>query len=208
MNISDEYRVIKSEINKHAKHVKTNWFVVTGAPSSGKTTSLNLLKKSGYTINHDVSRAHIEGCIRNTGQSAKSIRLEEEQLQKEIFCLMIRNTFSLKTNEVILHDYSLPDNIPFLNLAKLPIPDEIQKSAVLFKFRGVFIFEPLETYFDGVRTETSEEQLILFQSILEFYSSLGYKPIIVPQDSVHNRHLFMMKKLSSITNMQEMIQHH
>jgi predicted ATPase len=40
---------------------KTNWYVITGAPCSGKTSVIRELEKRGYRVVHEVARAYIEG---------------------------------------------------------------------------------------------------------------------------------------------------
>lgn len=199
MNIVNEYNSIKNLVKNHSRYVETNWFVITGAPSSGKTTSLSLLENAGYKINPDISRLYIEKSMEN-GRTSVEVRIDEKQLQKAIFCLMVRNALSLNKDDIILHDYSLPDNIPFLSIANLPIPKEIFRSATMFRFRNVFIFEPVDLLLDGVRTETREEQWKLFELIKKCYADLGYKPIVVLKDTIENRHQFLLGRLPPIKN--------
>ena len=39
---------------------ETNWYVITGAPSSGKSSVIRELENLGYRVVHEVARAYIE----------------------------------------------------------------------------------------------------------------------------------------------------
>ena len=40
--------------------IETNWCVITGGPSSGKTTLINYLANQGYQIAPEVARSYIK----------------------------------------------------------------------------------------------------------------------------------------------------
>ena len=194
MNFKRDYFSLIDLLNKHPLNTETNWYVMTGPPSSGKSSSLKLLKKSGYKINPDISRIYL------TNQKKSGTPVEKESLysfkvQKTLFYLMTKNALSLDTNEKILHDYSLPDNIAFLKLGCMKVPEEVKRSAKIFRFRKVFIFEPLELIMDGIRKENKKDQIKLFELIKETYLELGYNPVIIRSDTLKNRDNFIMQNL-------------
>jgi predicted ATPase len=51
---------VGSRYGRHGDMSETNWYVITGAPSSGKTTLLKELEELGYRVIHEVARAFIE----------------------------------------------------------------------------------------------------------------------------------------------------
>src|SRR5579872_2819615 len=67
---------------KH-KMIKTNWCVLTGAPCSGKTTALNVLKDLGYRCIPEMARVYIEDEL-SKGHSLKEIRADERAFQKKV----------------------------------------------------------------------------------------------------------------------------
>ncbi|MDP1727024.1 MAG: ATP-binding protein [Bacteroidota bacterium] len=180
------YSDLLRELNQRVQFLHTNWFVITGPPSSGKTTLINELSNIGFRTNPDLSRIYLENRISKT-ITAKNLRSDEKQLQRDIFVYMMNNILNLNTKDVIFHDYSLPDNIPFLQLAKIDIPNEIIKSSKLFRFKKVFICEPLKLEKDGIRTETEKEIKVLYQLIYDCYKSLGYELVKLPVIGIKDR---------------------
>ncbi len=194
MGFKEDYFVLIDLLNRHNLNTKTNWSVMTGPPSSGKSSSLKLLKESGYKINPDISREYLTK-QKKSGNIVSKDSLYSLEMQKKLFFLMTKDALSLDIKENILHDYSLPDNIAFLRLGGLNVPDEILRSAKIFKFKEVFIFEPLKFVPDEIRTEDKDDQMRLFELIKESYLELGYKPIIVKRNSLEKRHDFILNSL-------------
>lgn len=191
MNIDKEYNYVCDLIRSAGEYIETNWVVVTGAPSSGKSTVIEILHNNGYLTNPDISRKYLEEESAK-GTSAADVRLNEGQLQKVLFILMVKNALSLNVDDEIFHDYSLPDNLPFLKLANIPIPREIIASSKMFRYKKVFFFEPLHIEQDEIRTETTEDQKKLSHMIKETYLNLGYAPISVPLMSAEERYRFIL----------------
>ncbi len=191
------YKELIEKLYDHPLWMDTNWFLATGAPSSGKSTSLRRLQKEGFKVNPDISRDYIVD-IKKRGISFEKDILYSVETQKILFYLMTHDAFQLNRSDMIIHDYSLPDNIAFLILGGLPVPEEVKRSAMSFRFRKVFLFEPLELVKDGVRTEDREDQARLFKLLQETYISIGYDPVLVKSDTIENRHRFLLKNLPEL----------
>ena len=61
----------------------TRWHVVTGGPSSGKTTTVNLLRGRGYTTTIEHARHYID-LQRITGRSTAEVRARQSEFQRAI----------------------------------------------------------------------------------------------------------------------------
>jgi len=190
----DKYKDLCKKLYKHPLWLDTNWFLSTGAPSSGKSTSLRYLMTDGYNINPDISREYIVN-IKKRGIPFEKEVLYSEQIQRILFYIMTADALELDPEQMIIHDYSLPDNIAFLKLSGLSISDEVKRSAMIFRFKKVFIFEPLDFVQDGVRTEDREDQEKLFQLLCETYVSIGYDPVVIKSGTIKNRHKLLLKML-------------
>ena len=59
-----------------------NWYVITGAPSSGKTTIVKLLKSKGYIVLYEAARIYIDQELKK-GKTIQKIRKDEGKFQKE-----------------------------------------------------------------------------------------------------------------------------
>lgn len=183
-----------SEFLQSEEIIQTNWIVVTGAPCSGKTTTLKYLSEKGYIINPDISREYIASCIEK-GIDNYDIRKDEVKLQEEIFKLMIENAMSLDPKKTIFLDYALPDNIAFHNVSNIKISNEIIQSANKFRYKTVFIFEPLEIIEDDVRIEDSDYQLSIDKELKMIYRSLNYEYFIIPKLPIGERANMILKQI-------------
>ncbi|MBW1726234.1 MAG: AAA family ATPase [Deltaproteobacteria bacterium] len=50
---------------------RTNWYVTTGAPCSGKTAVISALEQLGYPVVHEVARAYIDEELKKGKSIAK-----------------------------------------------------------------------------------------------------------------------------------------
>jgi predicted ATPase len=164
----------------------TNWYVITGPPCSGKTTLIKSLADAGFLTNPDISRRIIENLLA-TGQTLPEIYEKAELLQQNILIEMLANADTLNPSDLIFHDYSFPDNLPYLQLLGLEIKPEFQKAASLYKYKAIFICKPLDLESDGVRIESHKHQLFLYGAILACYQNLGYTVYDLPVVSVKER---------------------
>ncbi len=176
----------------------TNWIVITGAPSSGKTTLIRSLENEGFLSNLDISRALIEQGLRR-GLTIDEIFHNESGFQENVLIEMINNALSLPPEEIIFHDYSMPDNIPFLRLLGLPVTEEYVTAARLFKYKMVFKCTPLPLEQDGIRREDISDQMRLDQDITRVYTDLGYQVIDLPPVPVFVRKQIILGHLTQPT---------
>ena len=59
---------------------QTNWYVITGGPGSGKTTTVNLLRARGYNTTIEHARHYID-TQRVTGRTVDEIRKNQIEFQ-------------------------------------------------------------------------------------------------------------------------------
>lgn len=61
----------------------TNWYVITGGPSSGKTTTVNLLRDRGYTTTIEHARHYLD-LQRIAGRTVEEVRAKQRQFQRGV----------------------------------------------------------------------------------------------------------------------------
>ena len=74
---------------KHSN--ETNWYVITGGPSTGKTTTIDLLQKQGYLTTIEHARHYID-TMHNEGNSVevpKFIPESEAEKQMEQYAIKL-----------------------------------------------------------------------------------------------------------------------
>lgn len=188
-------REISDFLQKHDA-LPTRWCVVTGAPSSGKTSIIQELASKGFKTNHDISRQYLESLICK-GISKQDARRSEEDLQRMLFLLMVKNEMDLPTDELIFLDYALPDNIAFQHMANISLREDVLKSSTVFRYWQVFIMEPLPFESDHVRTENTEYQTEITERLELVYKDLGYDCIRVPAINIHKRIEYILDRLKT-----------
>lgn len=75
--------------------IQTNWYVITGAPSSGKTTLINELAAGGYSIAPEIAREHIEILLANN-HTLEDIQQDTQPLQRGILAGALKRERNLK----------------------------------------------------------------------------------------------------------------
>lgn len=175
---------------------KTNWCVITGAPSSGKTSVIEELAHRGYAIQNEVARELIEECLKK-GHSLQQVRGNghaARDLQRRILELKLAREMALDTKTLVFTDRGQPDSITYFRLAGLDTL-EAEAASRLFQYRAVFIFDRLPIVQDNVRTEDEEQARKIDQMIEEDYKNAGYAPVRVPVMPVAARADFILKHL-------------
>ncbi|UCD80732.1 MAG: ATP-binding protein [Desulfobacterales bacterium] len=172
---------------------QTNWYVITGAPCSGKTAVINELERRGYRVVHETARAYIDRRL-NEGLQLEAIKADERQFEGCILEEKLRIESSLPPNETIFFDRGIPDSIAYFKLAGLDAAEPLSKSN-LSRYRMIFFFERLEFLKDRVRSENEKTADRLNSLIQESYRLLEYEIIPVPAFSIEQRVEFILKLL-------------
>lgn len=173
----------------------TNWCVITGAPSSGKTSVIDELSKRGYPIQTEVARELIEECLRH-GMTLAEIRGAEyvQELQRKILRFKLAREAALDEKKLVFADRGTPDSIVYFKLAGIDAKQAIEASH-LYHYRAVFMLDRLPLVKDGVRSESDAQAEKIGDQIESAYRALGYELIPVPVLPVPERVDFILQKL-------------
>jgi len=172
---------------------KTEWIVITGAPSSGKTSVLMDLAERGYHVEHEVARNYITDLL-TKGKKLEDIRGNEGILQRDILNLKVGREKILHPRDRIFIDRGVPDSISYYRIAGLD-PVEARHECGHFSYKAVFIFDRLPLVQDGVRSETEAVANQLDKMLEDDYLALGYQPVRVPVLPISKRADFILKHL-------------
>ena len=172
---------------------RTNWYVITGAPCSGKTAVISGLEQKGYQVVHEVARAYIDEQLQK-GQSISQIKADILSFESHILYKKIEIEQSLTENTIIFLDRAVPDSIAYYMLEGLNPDDPIHKSK-LIRYKKIFLFERLGFEKDDVRSEDEKIAAQLNHLLQKSYDMLGYDIIHVPLMSVEKRIDFILKNI-------------
>lgn len=172
---------------------KSNWYVITGAPSSGKTTVLEQIEKLGYCVMPEAARTLIDGDLKR-GRTLSEIRANESEFQLRVTELKRQIEKELPCYETIFLDRAMPDSIAYYQLCGLNWQG-LRSNCLRGFYQKVFLMEPLEFRADYARVESMESAMRLNELLRSAYENLGYKVVTVPTASVEDRTRFILNHM-------------
>jgi predicted ATPase len=158
---------------------RDNWFVITGPPCSGKSTTVELLAQRGFRVRSEIARAYANEEILK-GRKIQEIRSEMRTFQCEVLRRALASEEALPRDEVIYFDRGVPDSLAYFLFYGIP-PEPYMKCISSSKYRKVFYLDPLDEYMaDYARIESSSERDQLARLLWKAYSDLEFRIERVP----------------------------
>ena len=170
--------------------MQTNWCVISGPPSSGKTSIINRLHQEGFATVPDPAR--------EIAKKKPSIKKESREFQKQVWNLSLKNHGNLNRKKLVFFDYGLPDNIVFQELNSHSLND-CETSCWSYRYSYVFILKPIHFSHDGFRDDHASLQTRIEDRILTKYKYFDYCPIILSSDKSLIERLSIIKKTCGIS---------
>jgi predicted ATPase len=174
--------------------VQTNWHVITGAPSCGKTTLINLLADNGYRTVPESARQYMESEIA-TGRTIEEIRENRVALQPVFKDLQLGIESGLRAVDFAFLDGAVPGCLAWFRLFGLD-PNEMLLECFYHRYASVFVLDRLPLHLDGLRFEDVDFTGYLDEWIARDYSALGYQVVRVPVLPPAARLRFVLERLS------------
>jgi predicted ATPase len=174
---------------------ETNWYVVTGAPSSGKTTLVRELERLGYRVVHEVARGYIEAQM-DQGRTLEEVRGDKRSFETHILNAKVAIEEKLPKDEVIIFDRAIPDSIAYFEAAGLDKAEPVEKSP-RNRYRKVFLLDRLPYKTDHARIEDKKTAMQLDEGLEQSYKMLGYNVLRIPVMSVQERLNLVLKEINN-----------
>lgn len=158
-----------------------NWYVLTGAPYSGKTTMLKLLEQKGYQTVPELARVHIDEQLAK-GITLEELRKDELAFQKNILQFKIDYEKTLDPNKTIFFDRGIPDSQAYYELCGLDNDEFLNQAVTDSAYKKVFLCDYIafDHKKDYARTETPQEQKKLHELLKKTYQKFDAPLIKVP----------------------------
>lgn len=178
-----------------ANSLNTDWVVITGPPSSGKTTLLELLAAEGELTSGDSTRQLISNVVAS-GRDAEEFRFADD-FQPKVLEAMFAAERRLNASDRVFLEYGLPCNIAFHRTESLELTPGLAEAALAHRYVAVFILDPVGWENDAERVEDEQYQKTVHQHMFDVYRERNYEPIAVPALGPAERLAFVRSKLSN-----------
>jgi predicted ATPase len=169
--------------------------VITGGPSSGKTTILNELAKLGYIVYPEAARILIDKEMAK-GKTIKEIRKNEVEFQKKVLKMKVKIENKAPKEKIVFFDRAIPDSIAYYQICGLD-PKEVLRFCKKKRYRKVFFLEQLPFEKDYARIEDGKTLKKLNKLLKKSYKKLGYEVISIPPMSIKKRLNKILKEIES-----------
>ena len=177
------------------KFVQTNWYVITGGPSSGKSTIIRNLKDMGYKTTIELARHYID-LQRMNGRSTEEIRANQRQFQHKVLNLQIDLERRLDPQAQIFLDRALPDEVAYYKYFGLEPDEKLVEYLEYYGYKKIFIMDLLPLDADYARTEDKQAQIALHDLIIQTYQQRGEPIVFVPVLPIKERVQFVLDHLN------------
>tara|TARA_R110002124_G_scaffold58363_1_gene162571 strand:- start:43 stop:585 length:543 start_codon:yes stop_codon:yes gene_type:complete len=178
-----------------AKNRNTNWYVVTGGPSTGKTTVINMLEKRGYKTTIEHARHYID-TMRIEGQTVEDIRNNKRKFQLGVLDMQIEQEAVISPKELFFLDRAIPDAMAYYQFLNLDYDEKLLNAVKKASYKKIFILDRLPFTKDYARTEDEDDQKKIHQLIIDVYTSLGFPIVTVPVLPPRERVEFILNNIS------------
>ena len=171
-------------------------FIITGAPCTGKSTVLNLLKTKGYPTVDEVARqiikqelAILSNKVPWLDNDAFSYLVVEKQIQD----------YTNTTYPISFFDRGIPDVLAYMNhFNSKKHFDSIKSIAQKHLYeRKVFLFPPWENIYqtDSERLESFEQSKRIHHELTKIYQELNYNILEMPLCDENERANFILNHI-------------
>lgn len=174
----------------------SRWFVLTGAPGVGKTTTLEALGERGIRTVPEAARALLEEAV-SEGKGIDSVRRDERGFQDRVLESKLRTEARCDTTHLTVFDRGIPDTLAYYRLYGWEPSEPLREAFSKATYATAFVLEPLPAISpDPLRTESPDQQRQLVQLLLAAYREHGTPVVQIPPMSLEQRVELLLTSLS------------
>lgn len=177
-------------INRRMNESRLNLLI--GGPGTGKSSTLEELKKRGYPCFDEISR---EVTLQAQKEGIDQLFLKKPLLfsQKLLEGRIFQHQKAKSLNKTCYIDRGIPDITAYMDFFNESYPKEFTIANQKHIYDQVFYFPIWEHIYqqDNERYEGLEQAKKIDQQLLKTYTGLGYSIIEVPKTSINERIKFI-----------------
>jgi len=164
-------------------------FVITGAPSSGKSTLIKALADLGFHVLPEAARELLESSELKENHLNFQESIENLQFERETAC----------QEAVAFFDRGLPDSLAYRRMLGFA-EEEVLARIDACRYAGVFLCRFGEHSPDGVRFDDTYRSLMIERHIRDTYMSLGCPVVELPWHTNVAPPLGILRRLEIISS--------
>ena len=171
--------------------------MLTGGPGSGKSTLIEALRNTGYTVMAEAGRGIIQDQMAIGGSA---LPWRDPVFFAELMLSWDMRTYHVaeQTSGTVFFDRGVVDVAGYLRLLGMAVPKHVEQAAELFRYnRKVFIAPPWEEIFeqDRERKQDFAEAVRTYEALVTGYQKYGYELIELPRVSLGQRVQFVQERI-------------
>lgn len=167
--------------------MNNNWYVITGGPSTGKTTLLNLLSDRGYRVVPEAARTVIDSYLAQ-GISVEELRSDEKRFQEQVVQLKADIEATLDPHVITFFDRGMHDSDAYLRYYDFDIEEWVSDHIQNASYKKVFLLDQLHHYkSDYARVEDETFRRHIGTLLQSAYEQNNIPVEIVPDIGLENR---------------------
>lgn len=178
------------------RDIEGKHFIITGAPSTGKSSVIKELIQRGYICHDEIARQVIK---ENQDKNNNLVPwVDMLAFSDEVFFRMQKLLDSMEADTFCFLDRSMVDLIGYMEFAGKEAPSRYAEGAKQAGYsKRVFYMPFWEGIFanDEQRKESVEEAINIDNALRKAYTKLGFKLIEVPKGTVAERVDYILEVL-------------
>jgi len=175
--------------------MNNKWYVLTGGPSTGKTTLLAALENRGYLVVPEAARTIIDETLAH-GIPVEELRSDEKKFQEDVARRKEAIEGSLDPDVITFFDRGMQDTTAYLIANNLAIEPWVEALTTKATYKKVFLLEPVAFVSDYARTENEAFTKKIHTLLADAYSEHGIEVVAVPPLSVNDRVEFILHRIN------------
>ncbi|WP_276166512.1 ATP-binding protein [Zobellia alginiliquefaciens] len=179
--------------------------VITGGPSTGKTSVIENLERKGYHCVHELIRS-MTSSEKNENDAPDfavnpivSVK-DPKKFNQNLLDGRIKQYTDADstTEEIVFFDRGIPDVHAYMNCFGQTYSEAFEKPCYTYRYEQILLMPPWKEIHvvDNERFESFEEAERIYQHLKTTYEQVGYTITIVPTGTIEERTDFILKQLN------------
>ena len=174
--------------------------VITGGPSTGKTSIIEKIEKKGFHCFNEISR---QITLEARKEGIPQLFVSDPLLFSERIIEGRIKQFKASENmdkPLVFFDRGIPDVVAYMDCFGQTYGQHFVESCTLHKYDHVFLLPPWQEIHvsDNERYENFEQAVRIHSYLERAYKEYGYNIIDVPKETVEGRVTFILNKIKNL----------